>query len=131
MDPSSFPSSHPWDGLAIRCGALEYYGSRYPYHPVAFDIAKGKAKSIAVTRVGRIAETVHFDARLSEDGNTFYWDDFGNDRFVMVSRDWSKGQIAISPTPISGSGIRLSGATFDLKFKDFQGAPRRVIIEHR
>lgn len=117
--------------VVIQGGALEIYGKRYPYHPVSFDIAKGERKLVAVTRAGQIAQTVDIDARLSEDGNTFYFDDGSNDQVILVNRDWASGQSDTPRQTDRSSGYRLVGATYTIKMKDLPGAPSRLIIEHK
>lgn len=117
--------------VSIQGGQLEIYGHRYPYHPVSFELVRGQSAVVEVTRVGRVSQVVGFDVRLSDDANMIYFDDFGSDAIVLANVDWERGQYYSPSVSGQGSGIRLVGATYFVKFKDLPGAPQRLIIERR
>ena len=114
----------------VQGGLLQLHKNSYYYHPVSFELARGESKYISVTRTGNIAESASFLARLSEDGNTLFFDENSRDQVVMVNSNWEQGQLYRSSNS-TGSGIRLVGATFQVKLKDLPGAPSRIIIENR
>lgn len=77
--------------ITIREGVLAFYGKRHPYEPVAFDLVRGESKPILFRRQGQPHIATQITMRLSEDGNTFYFDDSARKRFVAVNTGWDRG----------------------------------------
>ncbi|MEI6973017.1 MAG: hypothetical protein WCL44_16050, partial [bacterium] len=117
--------------VSVQGGSIEYAGKRYPYEPVAFDLAKGETKQIAFRGRGLQTIATRYNVRLTEDGNTIYFDDSFRERIVLVNRDWERGESSRQTASRNEVGVAISGMTFFVKFKDLLGAPQRVIIEHR
>lgn len=115
--------------VTIQGGLLQIYKDQYRYHPVSFELARGESKSIPFTRTGRIAQTISFLVRLSEDGHSLFIDDDSHGHVVLTNLDWERGQrFGITTT---GGSFNLVGATAFIKFKELPGAPNRIIIESR
>ena len=117
--------------VTVQGGFIAYAGKRYPYEPVSFDLAKGETKQI--TFYGRGLQTIatRYNVRLTEDGNTIYFDDSFRQRIVMVNQDWEHGQAYCPARSQNDVGVAISGMTFFVKLKDLPGGPQRVIIERR
>ncbi len=117
--------------VSLQGGSVEYYGNRYPYQPVAFEIARGEAKVINVVRSGQIQQSVPFRVRLSQDGQSFFFNEGSHRQEVLVNRDWERGQsYTLSNAEIKGT-FGLPGASVFIKYQDLPGSPERVVIEHR
>jgi hypothetical protein len=78
--------------VSIRDGLLAFYGKRYPYEPVAFDLVRGETKPIAFRRQGQPHITTEILMHFSEDGNTFYFDFSSRKRFVAINDGWQRGR---------------------------------------
>ncbi len=118
--------------VIIQGGYLEVYGKRYPAQPVAFELVKGERKEISIKHPGRTGRSFDFPVRLSEDGNSFFFDDSGSAETVIVNCNWERGQDFVQPpAKPHGSGARLMGATFFIKYKESSDRPARIIIENR
>jgi hypothetical protein len=117
--------------VTVQGGFIEYSGQRYPYEPVAFDLAKGETKQIAFYGRGLQTIATRYNARLTEDGNTIYFDDSFRQRIILVNQDWERGQRYQPVGTENDVGVAISGMTFFVKLKELSGAPQRVIIEHR
>ena len=117
--------------VTVQGGFIEYSGKRYPYEPVSFDLAKGETKQVAFCGRGLQTIATRYNARLTEDGNTIYFDDSFRQRVVLVNQEWERGQTYRPAGTRNDVGVAISDMTFSVKFKDLPGAPQRVIIEHR
>ncbi|MEI6809755.1 MAG: hypothetical protein WCN95_13620 [bacterium] len=117
--------------VAVEGGSIEYAGKHYPYEPVAFDLAKGETKEIAFSGRGLQTIATRYNVRLTEDGNTIYFDGSFRERIVLVNQDWERGQTYRPNGTRNDVSVSISGMTFFVKFKELPGAPQRVIIEHR
>lgn len=117
--------------VTVQGGYLSYSGRRYPYEPVGFDLIKGETKTVAFHGRGMQTIATEYDVRLSEDGNTLYFDDDSRQRAVFVNHDWEHGETYQPAGTVNDVSVGLSGMTFLVRFKNLAGGPQRVIIENR
>jgi len=117
--------------VAVQGGSLSYAGKRYPYEPVSFDLIKGETKKVAFRGRGMQTIATEYAVRLSEDGNTLYFDDESRQRAVLVNHDWEHGETYRPAGTVNDVSVGISGMVFLVKLKSLQGEPQRVIIENR
>jgi hypothetical protein len=117
--------------VTVQGGTLQYHNRQHPYHPFSFELAKGESRVVHVEQAGQIQQVVPFNVRLSDDGNTLFFDDGSHDRIVLTNLDWGNGQSYMPGQSGRSSGFRLVGATYHVRLKELPGAPQRVIIENR
>jgi hypothetical protein len=117
--------------VTVQGGFIVYAGKRYPYEPVSFDLAKGETKQVAFNGRGLQTIATRYNARLTEDGNTIYFDDSFKQRIVLVNQEWERGQTYRPPGTENDVSVAIAGMAFFVKFKDLPGAPQRIIIERR
>ncbi|HMO52173.1 MAG TPA: hypothetical protein PKE26_12400 [Kiritimatiellia bacterium] len=115
--------------VTIEGGYLRIYKELYPYHPVAFDLARGEIRDIRFTRSGRIAQSVSMPVRLSEDGNMLFFNDDRIGQVVFPQANWERGHVEWLTT--QGGSFGLEGARISIQFKELPGAPQRIILEQR
>ncbi|MFM8471299.1 MAG: hypothetical protein ACKODH_15285 [Limisphaerales bacterium] len=98
-------------------------GKHRPYEPVRFDLVRGERKEVEFVQQGRSSARQKVDVRLSEDGNTFYFDESARDRITLLSTGWELGKTR-GPLDIRDGNSRsvASAITVQLKFKEL---PRR------
>ena len=117
--------------VAVQGGFVAYAGKRYPYEPVSFDLAKGELKQVSFYGRGLQTIATRYNVRLTEDGNTIYFDDSIRQRIVLVNQDWERGQTYHPGGSQNDVGVAIAGMTFLVRFKRLPGAPQRIIIERR
>jgi hypothetical protein len=78
--------------VTIRGGMVAFHGKRFSYEPVSFDLVRGETKLVEFVRQGESYTTTLIEVRLSEDGNTFYFDYPARKRFVAVNDGWEQGR---------------------------------------
>lgn len=117
--------------VTVQGGTLSYAGKRYPYEPVSFDLIKGETKTVPFRGRGMQTIATDYAVRLSDDGNTVYFDDESKQRAVFVNHDWEHGESYRPGGTVNDVSVGLSGMSFFLKLKPLQGAPQKVIIENR
>jgi hypothetical protein len=117
--------------VTVQGGFLSYSGKNYPYEPVGFDLIKGETKKVFFRGRGMQTVATEYVVRLSEDGNTFFFDDKSRQRAVLVNRDWDHGETYRPSGTVNDVSVGLSGMTFFIKFKPIAGSPQRIIIENR
>lgn len=118
--------------VTVQGGSLLYAGKRYPYEPVGFDILKGETKRVPFRGRGLQTIATEFEVRLSDDGNTLYFDSGYRDRIVLVNHQWDRGETYGGPGMVNDVNVGLSGMTFHVRCKALAGAePARIIIEKR
>ena len=115
--------------VVVQGGFIEWNRKRYPYEPVSFDLIKGETKTVDFRGRGVQTIATHYDVRLSDDGNTVYFDDSSRQRVVMVNHDWEHGETYRPAGAMNDVSVELSGMTFFVKYKTLPGAPSKVIIE--
>ena len=115
--------------VVVQGGSIAWGGRRYPYEPVSFDLVRGETKEVEFRGRGRNTVATHYDVRLSDDGNTVYFDDSSNRRIVMVNHDWEHGEYYQPTGTINDVNVALLGMTFFVKLKGLPGAPTKIIIE--
>lgn len=117
--------------VTVRGGSIAYGGKRYPYEPVSFDLVRGESKEVEFRGRGTQTIATHYDARLSDDGNTIYFDGSYRERVVLVNETWERGQTYQPSGSRNDVGVNIAGMTFFVKYKALPGGPQRIIIEHR
>jgi hypothetical protein len=117
--------------VTVQGGTMSYAGKRYPYEPVSFDLIKGETKTVPFRGRGMQTIATQYAVRLSDDGNTVYFDDESRQRAVFVNHDWEHGETYRPAGTVNDVNVGLSGMSFFLKLKPLQGAPQKVIIENR
>lgn len=117
--------------VSVQGGTLSYAGKRYPYEPVGFDLIKGESKRVSFRGRGMQTIATEYLVRLSEDGNTLFFDDESRQRAVLVNHDWEHGERYQPSGTMNDVNVGLSGMSFFVKLKTLPGAPSRVIIENR
>lgn len=117
--------------VVVQGGSLQYNRRLYPYEPVSFDLIKGETKSVPFLGRGMQTVATHYDVRLSDDGNTLYFDDSSQQRAVFVNHDWEHGETYRPAATMNDVSVGLSGMTFYVKLKGLPGAPTKMIIENR
>ena len=112
--------------VSVNGGMVAFYGKRYPYEPVAFDLVRGETKRVVFRRLGQPYSTTEIEMHFSEDGNSFYFDAPARKRFVVLrDRSWERG--ARLPVHEMGSHDGHSeaiGVTVTIRFKELPPAPR-------
>lgn len=121
----AYATARPGDivTVTIQGGHVSIYGKHQPYEPLKFDLVRGERKQIEFVQQGRSSARQTVDVRLSEDGNTFYFDESARDRISLISTGWEQGK-SHGPLTIRDGGSRsvANGITVHLKFKEL---PRR------
>lgn len=116
----------------IEGGTVNIGGRPTPYEPLRFDLIRGERKQIEFVQQGRSSSRLLVDVRLSEDGNTFYFDEKANDRIALISVGWDVGKVS-GPLSIRDpfSQSRAQEIRIGLQLKRLPGAPQRLILEDR
>lgn len=117
--------------VVVQGGSIAWNRKRYPYEPVSFDLVKGETKTVNFRGRGVQSIATRYDVRLSDDGNTIYFDESSRQRIVMVNHDWEHGERYQPAGTMNEVSVALSGMTFFVKFKGLPGAPPKMIIENR
>lgn len=117
--------------VTVQGGNLSYAGKRYAYEPVSFDLIKGETKKVPFRGRGMQTIATEYAVRLSEDGNSIFFDDESRQRAVFVNRDWEHGETYQPAGTMNDVSVGLSGMTFLVRYKNLAGGPSRVIIETR
>lgn len=112
--------------VTIQGGMVAIDGKHRPYEPVRFDLVRGEHKEVEFVQQGRSTSRNKIDVRLSDDGNTFYFDESARDRISLISTGWEQGKTH-GPLDIRDGNSRsvASAITIKLKFKELPGAIRR------
>ncbi len=103
-------------------GGLVNFSKHRAYEPVRFEIMKGQRKEIEFAQLGSPRTKIFVPVRLSEDGQTFYFDERANDRIVLINAGnaWQAGKryegMAIHDT---SSRSLASAINIHLQYKDF------------
>ncbi|NBR87243.1 MAG: hypothetical protein EB141_09710 [Verrucomicrobia bacterium] len=115
--------------VTVEGGLVAIGGKHHPYEPVRFDLVHGERKEVEFVQQGKSSNRNRVDARLSEDGNTLYFDESARDRITLLSTGWDTGKTS-GPLSIQDRGSRsvASAITITVKYKPLPGGPRRVII---
>ena len=116
--------------VTIQGGMVAINGKHRPYEPVRFDLVRGERKQVEFVQQGRSSSRNTVDVRLSDDGNTFYFDESARDRITLISTGWEQGKTT-EPLDIRDGNSRsvASAITINVKLKELPGAPRRIIIQ--
>lgn len=118
--------------VTVSGGMVAFSGKRYPYEPVAFDLVRGETKRVQFVRQGRSAYRTEIEMRLSDDGNTFYFDVPARKRVVLINQNWDRGRRYNPPEIGSHDGhSEAIGVTISVQLKKMPIPTRRVIIDRR
>ena len=112
--------------VTIQGGMVAIEGKHRPYEPVRFDLVRGERKEVEFVQQGRSSSRNKIDVRLSDDGNTFYFDESARDRISLISVGWEQGKTH-GPLDIRDGNSRsvASAITINLKLKELPGGVRR------
>lgn len=118
--------------VTIEGGYVAIHGKHQPYEPVRFDLVRGERKQVEFVQLGRSTSRGTVPVRLSEDGNTFYFDEPARDRVSLISTGWEAGRTfpALSVQD-RNSQSEARAITITLKLKELPGAPRRNELPKR
>lgn len=117
--------------VSVQGGTHASAKKNFRYEPVAFDLIKGETKIVVFRVQGVHAFESSYVVRLSEDGNTVFFNDESSERFVFVNRNWDRGETYSPSSSKYTDSVGLSGMTFFIKFKPISENTSRIIIEHR
>lgn len=115
--------------VTIQGGTISWGGKPRAFEPISVDLIKGEAKAVEFHGRDIRASLGRRVIRLSEDGNTIYFDEDSSDRIVLVNRDWEHGEsysTVVGRNKDYGSPSQIG---FHVKYKRLPGAPDRLIIE--
>ncbi|MEN9573130.1 MAG: hypothetical protein RL514_985 [Verrucomicrobiota bacterium] len=112
--------------VTIEGGHVAIQGKHQPYEPVRFDLVRGERKQVEFVQLGRSSNRNTVTVRLSDDGNTFYFDESARDRVSLISTGWEAGRTyAALNVQDRSSQSEARAITITLKLKELPGAPRR------
>jgi hypothetical protein len=104
--------------VTIQGGMVAFYGKRFPFEPLSFDLVRGESRLVEFIRQGRSNERTEVEVRLSENGNTFYFDYPARKRFVAVDDGWERGREYGPPEIGSHDGhSEAIGVTIRIRYK--------------
>jgi len=107
-------------------GGLVNFSKHRAYEPVRFEILRGQRKEIEFAQLGSPSTKILVPVRLSEDGQTFYFDEGARDRLVLINAEnaWQSGKryegMAIHDT---SSRSLASAINIHLQYKNFGNRP--------
>lgn len=111
--------------VTIQGGMVAFRGKRFPFEPLSFDLVRGEVRLVEFTRQGRSYETTLVEVRLSNDGNTFYFDYPARKRFVAINDGWERGREYHPPEIGSHDGhSEAVGVKIGIRFKMLARSPR-------
>lgn len=112
--------------VTIQSGMVAIKGKHRPYEPVRFELVRGERKEVEFVQQGRSSSRNKIDMRLSDDGNTFFFDESAHDRISLTSTGWDQGR-TYGPLDIRDGSSRsvASAITINLKLKDLPGSTRK------
>ncbi len=112
--------------VTIQGGMVSIDGKHRPYEPVRFDLVRGERRDVEFVQQGKSTSRNRIDVRLSDDGNTFYFDEAAKDRITLISTDWEQGKTH-GPMDIRDGASRsvASAITISVKYKELPGPRRR------
>jgi len=118
--------------VTVRGGGIAFHGKGYAYEPVSFEIFRGETKEVIFNRAGRSYETNAILMKLSEDGNTFFFDAPARKRIVIPNDGWARGRTYSNLPDIGSHGGQSEavGLTIQISLKPLPGGPREGFDEH-
>jgi len=109
-------------------GGLIDFGKHSAYEPVRFDIIRGEHKLIEITKQGNSHIKQLVPVRLSDDGQTFFFDENARDRISLINAGnaWEKGKKYESLTIMDKNSKSIASAiSIHLQFRDLsRGRPQ-------
>jgi len=118
--------------VTIQGGTVNIGGRPTSYEPLRFDLIRSERRQIEFVQQGKASNRLAVDVRLSEYGNTFYFDEKANDRLALISAGWEGGKdygpLAVRD-PFSQS--RAQDIKISLQLKRLPGAPPRPFNDER
>jgi len=118
--------------VTVQGGSIAFHGKGYAYEPVAFEIFRGETKEVTFKRADRSYESTAILMKLSEDGNTLFFDAPARKRIVIPNDGWAHGR-TYSSLPQIGTREGHSGAvgiTIQISLKPLPGGPPKGFDEH-
>src|ERR1035437_2105712 len=111
--------------VTVKGGGIAFHGSGYAYEPVSFEIFRGETKEVIFKREGRSYENTAVLMKLSEDGNTFFFDADARKRIVIPNDGWARGRTYSDLPQISTRDGRSGavGITIQISLKPLPGGP--------
>lgn len=103
-------------------GGLVNFSKHRAYEPMRFEILRGQKKEVEFVELGSPSTKISVPVRLSEDGQTFYFDEGARDRIVLINAEnaWQVGKryetMAIQDR---ASRSLASGINIHLQYKNF------------
>ena len=118
--------------VTVKGGGIAFHGSGYAYEPVAFEIFRGETKEVIFKREGRSYETTAVLMKLSEDGNTFFFDAGSCKRIAIPNDGWARGRTYsnLPQISINDGGTGAVGISIQISLKPLPGGPREGFDEH-
>lgn len=115
--------------VTIQGGKIDF-GKHYAYEPLRFDIMRGEKKIIEVVKLGDSQTKTFVPVRLSDDGQTFYFDENARDRISLINSGnaWQAGKKYESLTIMDKYSKSIASAiSIHLQYKDFgRGTPPKT-----
>jgi hypothetical protein len=109
-------------------GGLIDFGKHAAYEPLRFDIVRGERKLIEISKQGNSHVKQLVPVRLSEDGQTFFFDENARDRISLINAGnaWEKGKKYESLTIMDKNSKSIASAiSIHLQFRDLsRGRPQ-------
>ena len=92
-------------------------------------LVRGERKEVEFVQLGRSSSRNPVAVRLSDDGNTFYFDESARDSVALISTGWEAGRTypALNVQDRS-SQSEARAINITLKLKELPGAPRRILL---
>jgi ATPase subunit of ABC transporter with duplicated ATPase domains len=106
--------------VTIQNGLIDF-GKHRPYEPLRFDILRGEHKLVEVCQQGNSQVKTLVPVFLSEDGQTFYFDENARDRIVLINAGnaWQAGKKYESQTIMDKHSKSIASAiSIHLQYKD-------------
>lgn len=93
-------------------GGLIDFGKHRAYEPFRFEILRGERKLVEVVQQGNSHVKALIPVRLSEDGQTFYFDEQARDRITIINAGnaWQAGKKYESLTIMDSSSKSIASA---------------------
>jgi hypothetical protein len=117
--------------ITIHGGMIKFFGRRQAFEPISFDLIRGEARLVEFVQRNNSTLRTEIPVRLSEDGNTLFFDCDSVRRIAIVNDGWETGRLYHpEELPEHSSWSGASGLIMRLQFKELPGSSARLIIQH-